>query len=121
MPLIPPQLAPRTAAPGTAAPRTPARPARSRLLAGPVAALENWRVSWRLIALIVVPTAMGLAFAGLQVSMAERNAQTMGRVERLATPGQQITGLAQAMEDERDDTAGFIAHGRPAAGLARLT
>ncbi len=83
--------------------------------------LENWRVSWRLIALIAVPTAMGLAFAGLQVSMAERNAQTMGRVERLAVLGQRITGLAQAMEDERDDTAGFIAHNRPAPGRARLT
>ena len=78
-------------------------------------------MSWRLIALIAVPTAMGLAFAGLQVSMAERNAQTMGRVERLAVLGQQITGLAQAIEDERDDTAGFIAHGRPATGQTRLT
>ena len=83
--------------------------------------LENSRVSWRLVALIAVPTAMGLAFAGLQVSMAERNAQTMGRVERLAILGQRITGLAQAMEDERDDTAGFIAHNRPAHGQARLT
>jgi hypothetical protein len=52
--------------------------------------------------------------------MAERNAQTMGRVERLAVLGQQITGLAQAMEDERDELAGFIAHTRPAAGQARL-
>ena len=83
-------------------------------------ALRNWRVSWRLIALIVVPTAMGLTFAGLQVSTAVRNAQTMGRVARLAVLGQRITGLAQAMEDERDDTASFIAHGRPASGLARL-
>jgi hypothetical protein len=49
-------------------------------------------VSWRLIALIAVPTAMGLALASLQVSMAERNAQTMGRVERLTILGQQLTG-----------------------------
>jgi hypothetical protein len=64
---------------------------------------------------------MGLAFAGLQVSMAERNAQTMGRVERLTILGQQLTGLAQAIEDERDDTAGFIAHGRPGNGQTQLT
>jgi hypothetical protein len=98
----------------------PAGAARPRLLASPRLALENWRVSWRLIGLIVVPTATALVFAGLQVAAAERNAQTMGRVARLAVLGQQITGLAQAMEDERDDTASFIAHARPAAGAARL-
>ena len=105
------------------APSAPDRPGADRpgLLARPKLVLENWRVSWRLIALIAVPTAMGLAFAGIQFSMAERNAQTMGRVERLAVLGQQITGLAQAMEDERDQTAGFIAHGRPAAGKPGLT
>ena len=108
-----------TGARDTGQPR-PAVRARPGILAGAGLALENWRVSWRLIALIVVPTAMGLAFAGLQVSMAERNAQTMARVERLAAAGQAITGLAQAMEDERDDSASFIAHARPAAGLPRL-
>ena len=107
--------------PGPGLTPRPGRRARPGLLARPRVVLENWRVSWRLIALIAVPTAMGLAFAGIQVSMAERNAQTMGRVERLAVLGQQITGLAQAMEDERDETAGFIAHNRPAAGKPRLT
>jgi signal transduction histidine kinase len=99
----------------------PGRRARPGLLARPRLVLENWRVSWRLIALIAVPTAMGLVFAGLQVSMAERNAQAMARVERLAVLGQQITGLAQAMENERDGTAGFIAHNRPGQARARLT
>ncbi len=107
--------------PGTGLAPRPGRRARPGLLGRLKLVLENWRVSWRLIALIAVPTAMGLAFAGIQVSMAERNAQTMGRVERLAVLGQQITGLAQAMEDERDETAGFIADNRPAAGQPRLT
>jgi signal transduction histidine kinase len=106
--------------PDLPAPR-PGRRARPGLVARPRQVLENWRVSWRLIALIAVPTAMGLAFASIQVSMAERNAQTMGRVERLAVLGQQVTGLAQAMEDERDETAGFIVHNRPAAGKPVLT
>jgi len=106
--------------PGPGLTPRPGRRARPGLLARPKLVLENWRVSWRLIALIALPTAMGLAFAGIQVSMAERNAQTMGRVERLAVLGQQITGLAQAMEDERDETAGFIARGRPAAGKPGL-
>jgi Nitrate and nitrite sensing len=110
------------ASPGAGRPGPRAgRRARPGPLTGLREALENWRVSWRLIALIAVPTAMGLGFAGLQLSMAERNAQTMGRVERLAILGQQITGLAQAIEDERDGTAGFIARGRPATARPRLT
>jgi signal transduction histidine kinase len=113
----PPAASPAAHLPG----RRAARRTRPGLLTGLRDSLENWRVSWRLIALIAVPTAMGLAFAGLQVSMAERNAQTMGRVEQLAVLGQQITGLAQAMENERDELAGFIAHHRPAAGRPRLT
>jgi len=117
-----PRATPHTAdyVPDLPAPR-PGRRARPGLLARPRQVLENWRVSWRLIALIAVPTAMGLTFASIQVSMAERNAQTMGRVERLAVLGQQITGLGQAMEDERDETAGFIARGRPAASKPMLT
>ena len=113
----PAHAAPRAASPAAhlSGPRA-ARRTRPGPLTGLRDALENWRVSWRLIALIAVPTAMGLAFAGLQVSMAERNAQTMGRVERLAILGQQLTGLAQAIEDERDNTARIIAHGRPGNG-----
>jgi signal transduction histidine kinase len=116
-----PHGAPPAAGRPTSGRARPGRRARPGLLARPKVVLENWRVSWRLIALIAVPTAMGLAFAGIQVSMAERNAQTMGRVERLAVLGQQVTGLAQAMEDERDELAGFIARGRPAAGRPTLT
>jgi signal transduction histidine kinase len=93
---------------------------RRRDLAGWKLALRNWRVPWRLIALIVIPTVMGLIFAGLRVAVATGNAVTFGRVEQLAVLGQDVTGLAQAMEDERDLTAGFIAAGRPAGSLTAL-
>jgi hypothetical protein len=88
--------------------------------AGWALALRNWRVPWRLIALIVIPTVVGMVFAGLRVEVAANSAATFGRVEQLAVLSQQVTGLAQAMDDERDLTAGFIANGRPAAGLAAL-
>src|ERR1019366_130416 len=102
--------------PGTKA--AASKPPRHDDLAGPALALRNWRVPWRLIALIVLPTVMGMVFAGLRVDVAASSAATFGRVEQLAVLGQQITGLAQAMEDERDLTAAFIADGRPAAGVA---
>jgi signal transduction histidine kinase len=87
---------------------------------GPALALRNWRVPWRLIALIAIPTVVAMGFAGLRVAAAAGSAATFGRSALLAELSQQITGLAQAMEDERDLTAAFIAAGRPADGLATL-
>jgi hypothetical protein len=61
-----------------------------------------------------------LALTGLRVTDATRSAEAYGQVGRLAVLGQQVTGLVQAMEDERADTAAFIADGRRAAGLVTL-
>ena len=83
-------------------------------------ALRNWRVPWRLIALIAIPTVVAMAFAGLRVAAAASSAADFGRSAQLAALGQQVTGLAQAMEDERDLSANFIADGRPAADRATL-
>src|SRR5215813_10561022 len=87
---------------------------------GPALALRNWRVPWRLIALIAIPTVVAMAFAGLRVAASAGSAATFGRSAQLAVLGQQVTGLAQAMEDERDLTASFIAGGRPASDRAAL-
>jgi signal transduction histidine kinase len=88
--------------------------------AGSVLAPRNWRVACRLIVLVAIPTVLGLALTGLQVTDATRSAEVYGQVGRLAVLGQQVTGLAQAMEGERAGTAAFIADGRPAAGLVAL-
>jgi signal transduction histidine kinase len=91
------------------------RASGSRLLS-----LRNWPVSWRLFAVILIALVMGLSFGGLRVAAAAGTAGEFARVSQLAILGQQVTGLAQAIEDERDATAGFIAAGRPAAGPAAL-
>ena len=88
--------------------------------AGPALAPRNRRVAWPLIVLVAVPTVLALALAGLWVTDAARSAEAYGQVGRLAALGQQVTGLAQAMADERSDTAAFISGGRPAAGLPAL-
>jgi len=93
-----------------------ARPGRR----GSPLALRNWPVTWRLIALIAIPTVVAMAFAGLRVGAAASSAANFGRSAQLAALGQQVTSLAQAMEDERDLTANFIASGRPAAGAPAL-
>src|SRR5229473_1784887 len=88
--------------------------------AGSVLAPRNWRVACRLIVLVAIPAVLGLALTGLQVTDATRSAEVYGQVGRLAVLGQQVTGLAQAMEDERAGTAAFIEARRPAAGLVAL-
>ncbi len=68
-------------------------------------ALRNWPVSTRLIAVIVLALLMGLIFGGLRVASAADSADEFGRVSQLAVLGQQVTGLVQALENERDETS----------------
>ena len=88
------------------APRAAAR-GNSRL------ALSNWRVRWRLLALIVVPTIAAVILGGLRISSGASSAVAFKRTENLAVLNSTIIRLAQSMEDERDLTAGWIAAGRP--------
>jgi hypothetical protein len=98
----------------------PPNPGPRRPAAGSSLALRNWPVTWRLIALIAIPTLIGLYFGGLRVAAANSSASEFSQVRQLALFGQQVTGLAQALEDERDLTAGYIGAGRLQAGLAQL-
>ena len=70
--------------------------------------LRNWPVSTRLIAVIVLALLMGLVFGGLRVASAAGSADEFGRVSQLAVLGQQVTGLVQALEDERDQTTAVL-------------
>ena len=75
-------------------------------------ALRNWRVSWRLIALIAIPTVTAMAFGLARIDEQVKSAAADQRVEQLANLGSAVTRLAYALEDERDGLAGFIASGR---------
>jgi signal transduction histidine kinase len=78
-------------------------------------ALQDWPVSYRLMAVIVVALIMGLVFGGLRVAAAADSAAGFGRVTQLANLGQQVTGLVQALENERDETAGVVPASSPQA------
>jgi signal transduction histidine kinase len=97
-----------------------APPGTVQRTADPALAPQNRWVTWLLIVVLAIPAVLVLALTGLRVTDATRSAETYGQVERLAALGQQVTGLAQAMADERTATATFIADGRPAAGLPAL-
>lgn len=68
-------------------------------------ALTNWPVAWRLFAVIVLALLMGVIFGGLQVVSAVNQAHKFAQVTKLARLGQQSIALAQALEDERAQTA----------------
>jgi signal transduction histidine kinase len=65
----------------------------------------------RLLLLITAPTLAALALGGLSVSSSVRNALAYARVQQTASLVNQITGLVQALQTERNDTVRFIAMG----------
>src|ERR1022692_2826891 len=79
-------------------------------------ALRNWRVRSRLLLLIVIPTASAVVLGSISITASVRNALAYQRVETIATLGQHIVGLSQALEDERDQIVVFIAMGPNAGG-----
>lgn len=97
----------------------PAEASAAQRTSGPASAPRNPWVAW-LIALAALPVALALALIGLRISNAARNAEAYGQAARLSALGQQVTGLAQAMADERSGAAAFISTGRPVAGLPAL-
>ena len=70
---------------------------------------------------------MGLVFGGLRVSAAANTAAGFGRTTQLAELGEQVTLLAQDLEDERDLTAavdaagGFDSQKTPVVSATELT
>jgi signal transduction histidine kinase len=73
--------------------------------------LNDWPVSRRLFAVIVVALLMGLIFGGLRVASAESSAAQFGRVSQLATLGQRLSILTQDLQNERDATVSVLLSG----------
>jgi len=71
-------------------------PAQSRF------ALGNWRVRWRLAALIAVPLLTAAVLGALTINRGVSNWQTTGRVQHLAQLDSAMAKYIQAVEDERD-------------------
>jgi signal transduction histidine kinase len=70
--------------------------------------LRNWRMRWRVLALVLVPTVAALTLGALRVQAAGSTAATASRTAHLGVLGSDITSLAEAVEDERDLTAGYV-------------
>jgi signal transduction histidine kinase len=74
--------------------------------------ISNWRVRWRLIAIIAVPTVTAMVLGGIQIGNSVGNYVGFQRVQTLASLNALVVRGAAELADERDDTAGFVASGR---------
>ena len=73
--------------------------------------LKNWRVRSRLFLLVIIPTVTAVALGGFRIASAVQSAEVYQRVENLANLSGQITGLVQALQNEREDTVNYIVLG----------
>ena len=84
----------------------PRRPgsARSRF------ALMNWRVRWRLAAVIAVPSLTAAVLGALTINADVDNWQATGRVQHLAQLNADTVKFSQALEDELNVSAAYAAN-----------
>jgi signal transduction histidine kinase len=74
-------------------------------------ALKNWRVRSRLFLLVIIPTVTAVAAGGIFIASSVQSAVVDQRVLTLANLSGEITGLVQALQNEREDTVRFIVLG----------
>ncbi len=79
-------------------------------------ALKNWRVRSRLFLLIIIPTITAMVFGGLRIASSVQSDQVDQRVEVLANLSGNVTGLVQALQNEREDTVSYIVLGSAFGG-----
>ena len=79
-------------------------------------ALKNWRVRSRLLLLVIIPTLTAVAAGGIFIASSLQSALVDQRVVTLASQSGKITGLVQALQNERQDTVRFIMLGNGNGG-----
>ncbi|MER6976076.1 nitrate- and nitrite sensing domain-containing protein, partial [Streptomyces carpinensis] len=111
-----------TAGPAASASPAPAvkPPAKSQ---GPVGtgsrvAMRNWRISTRLVSLLALPVVAATSLGALRISQNLDDIQQLDNMKLLTDMTKQATELAAALQDERDQSAGPLAHPSSASAIA---
>ncbi|KDN83027.1 nitrate- and nitrite sensing domain-containing protein [Kitasatospora cheerisanensis] len=74
-------------------------------------AMRNWRIRTRLIALLFLPVVVALVLGGLRVQTSMENSRQLSQMSDLAELARNATALANALQYERDISAGPLAAG----------
>ncbi|MCI3151825.1 HAMP domain-containing protein [Streptomyces sp. GB4-14] len=106
----PPGGGERPGAPSAPPATPPAAPA------GPVGpgsriALRNWRISTRLVSLLALPVVAATSLGALRIQQSMDDIQQLDNMKLLTDMTKQATELAHALQEERDQSAGPLAHG----------
>ncbi len=80
--------------------------------------MRNWRVRSRLLLLVTIPTVVAIGLGAFNISSSLQSARSYQQAESLARLSQNTTALVQALEEERDQTAVYIA--LPTGGRAAV-
>ncbi|MEU3840671.1 nitrate- and nitrite sensing domain-containing protein [Streptomyces sp. NPDC028635] len=99
--------APSPATPKVKPPQGPSGP-------GTRIALRNWRISTRLVSLLALPVVAATTLGALRISESMDNIQQLENMKLLTEMTKQATELAAALQEERDESAGPLAHGSKA-------
>ncbi|MEV7360657.1 nitrate- and nitrite sensing domain-containing protein [Kitasatospora sp. NPDC091276] len=71
-------------------------------------AMRNWRIRTRLIALLALPVLVSLVLGGLRIQASMQNSQQLSQMANLSDLAKKATNLADALQTERDISAGYI-------------
>jgi signal transduction histidine kinase len=82
--------------------------------------LANWRVRSRLVALILIPTVVGVLLAGIQLADAIGTSAEYKRLTQVAELVQRVGGLNHELARERTLTAWYVADRRRGGRLVQL-
>ncbi|WP_405589512.1 nitrate- and nitrite sensing domain-containing protein [Streptomyces sp. NBC_01092] len=105
-----------SASAGTANPTAPpAKAPRSTPGPGSRIALRNWRISTRLVALLTLPVVAATSLGALRISDNMDDIQQLENMRLLTDMTKRATELAAALQEERDQSAGPLAHGAKAS------
>ncbi|WP_407988371.1 nitrate- and nitrite sensing domain-containing protein [Kitasatospora sp. CMC57] len=74
-------------------------------------AMRNWRIRTRLIALLLLPVVVALVLGGLRVESSLQNSKQLSQMANLADLAKKATALANALQTERDISAGPLTNG----------
>ncbi|GHH86688.1 histidine kinase [Streptomyces sulfonofaciens] len=97
-------------APSGQAPKPVAKP-RTQTGTGPRIALRNWRISTRLVSLLALPVVAATTLGAVRINQSLDELQQLDNMKLLTDMTKQATELAAALEEERDQSAGPLAHG----------
>ncbi|MFF3245251.1 nitrate- and nitrite sensing domain-containing protein [Streptomyces sp. NPDC002870] len=103
---------PGAAAPGGDAPKAPLKP-KGPTDTGSRIALRNWRISTRLVSLLTLPVVAATTLGGLRINESMDDMRQLDHMQLLTKMTKQATELAQALQSERDLSAGPLSNKTP--------